>query len=271
MRHLIFFLLLPAFSQAQLETFIPETIVSYNFKYKTYLNEETIGTYNMWLMIKGSQSCFFDKEMFDLDTSMVKMASSVKNIGDAMKLVGSFPKPRIRSVVQKNLKDNLIQFNQVVAMDYYYYEEEPIFNWAIQREKETVLGYEVQRATCSFRGRNYTAWFTLQLPINDGPYKFSGLPGLILKIYDDKKEVFYEANEIIKASPQYEIVFQSFRDPLKVSKKEFMAASQQALENPLAGIDSNPNIRMDEENRKKVMEMARKRAERKINPIEMED
>jgi len=271
MRHLIFFLLLPAFAQAQLGKFVPETIVSYTFKYKIYLNEETIGTYKMWLMVKGYQSCFLDKKMFDLDTSMVKASSSVKNVADAMKQVSAFPKPRIGTVIQKNLKDNLLQLNQVVARDYYYYEEELTFNWAIKTEKEKVLGYEVQKATCSFRGKNYTAWFTAQIPINDGPYKFHGLPGLILKIYDDKMEVFFEANEIIQASPQYEIGFQLFKDLRKLSKKELKAANEQALANPLANIDSNPNIRMDEENRKKVMEMARKRAERKINQIEIDD
>lgn len=36
-------------------------------------------------------------------------------------------------------------------------------------------------------GRDWVAWFTNDIPIQDGPYKFCGLPGLIIKIEDDTK------------------------------------------------------------------------------------
>ena len=36
----------------------------------------------------------------------------------------------------------------------------------------------------TFWGRNYNAWFTVDIPRNDGPWLFSGLPGLILRIQD---------------------------------------------------------------------------------------
>lgn len=33
-----------------------------------------------------------------------------------------------------------------------------------------------QKATCDFAGRKWIAWFTTEIPIQDGPYKFYGLP-----------------------------------------------------------------------------------------------
>lgn len=57
-------------------------------------------------------------------------------------------------------------------------------DWTLQDSTKTLLGYPCQLATCSFRGRDYQAWFTSDIPIANGPWKFKGLPGLILEVYD---------------------------------------------------------------------------------------
>lgn len=56
--------------------------------------------------------------------------------------------------------------------------------WKIHEDTINVLGYPCQFATADFRGRSYKAWFTLDIPIGDGPWKFYGLPGIILKVED---------------------------------------------------------------------------------------
>ena len=78
-----------------------------------------------------------------------------------------------------------------------YQEPLPQIKWELSNEKKTILGYSCQLATCRFRGRNYSAWFTLTLPLSAGPWKFSSLPGLILEVYDDTGEVKYTADEIL--------------------------------------------------------------------------
>jgi GLPGLI family protein len=55
-------------------------------------------------------------------------------------------------------------------------------NWTLTDDYSYVLGYRCQKATCKFRGRSFEAFFTSEIPYNDGPYKFDGLPGLILKV-----------------------------------------------------------------------------------------
>ena len=65
--------------------------------------------------------------------------------------------------------------------------------WDILDETSEIMGYTCQRAICSFRGRDYNAWFTTEIPVNDGPYKFYGLPGLILSIEDTEGEVKFNA------------------------------------------------------------------------------
>lgn len=58
--------------------------------------------------------------------------------------------------------------------------------WNITLDTLTVLGYTCQKATTTFRGRNYEAWFSPEVPINDGPWKFYGLPGLIMQVNDSE-------------------------------------------------------------------------------------
>lgn len=77
-----------------------------------------------------------------------------------------------------------------------YTEIIPIQEWEINEETKKILGFECQKATCHFRGRRYTAWFSMDVPINKGPWKFGGLPGLILKIYDDDELYKFECIQI---------------------------------------------------------------------------
>ncbi|WP_018674443.1 GLPGLI family protein [Riemerella columbina] len=62
----------------------------------------------------------------------------------------------------------------------------------------TIMGYPVMKATADFGGRLWTAYYTPDIPINDGPYKFYGLPGLILKIHDSTNDYNYEIKAVSK-------------------------------------------------------------------------
>ena len=63
--------------------------------------------------------------------------------------------------------------------------------WKLTNERKEIGIYTVHKATAAFRGRNYTAWFTTQIPLPYGPWKLSGLPGLILEAYDTNKEIYW--------------------------------------------------------------------------------
>lgn len=54
--------------------------------------------------------------------------------------------------------------------------------WVITDENKTIAGYKCLKATTTFRGRKWIAWFTPDIPIASGPWKLYGLPGLILEI-----------------------------------------------------------------------------------------
>lgn len=64
--------------------------------------------------------------------------------------------------------------------------EEPIdpMNWEITQQQDTVAGYLCTQAEADFRGRHYRVWFAPDIPLNMGPWKFAGLPGLVLRAED---------------------------------------------------------------------------------------
>ena len=71
-----------------------------------------------------------------------------------------------------------------VSSDSYKIEEDKKLEWKILPDKQKIGAYNAQKATTNFGGREWTAWFSTDLPFQDGPYKFYGLPGLIVKIED---------------------------------------------------------------------------------------
>lgn len=75
----------------------------------------------------------------------------------------------------------------------YYTENLPLFNWEIGTETATVCGYECLKSTCHWRGREFTTWFTPDIPVEYGPWKFGGLPGLIMKVSDNDGIYTFEA------------------------------------------------------------------------------
>lgn len=86
-----------------------------------------------------------------------------------------------------------------------YTEPMPVQDWAISDDTLSVSGYLCQKATCRFRGREYIAWFTMDIPVSNGPWKFGGLPGLIMKVYDEDKLFVYECVGIESHKQKYPI------------------------------------------------------------------
>lgn len=81
-------------------------------------------------------------------------------------------------------------------------EEKRNFDWKILAEKQTVGAFTVQKATTTFAGRKWIAWFTTEIPLQEGPYKFHGLPGLIVKIEDETKSHQFELKGIKNLSAE---------------------------------------------------------------------
>lgn len=102
-------------------------------------------------------------------------------------------RPSWKNVFIKDLdkKVNIIQ-DKAEAI-YQYEQEQPIFKWTVKNERKSIIGYTCAKAEVNYNGRSYIAWYALDIPINNGPYSFEGLPGLILELYDNENDFHFTA------------------------------------------------------------------------------
>ena len=95
----------------------------------------------------------------------------------------------------KNMKDSEMEVTDLGACiggHYIYKEATPNIDWKIGDEHCKILSYSCQKAIGYFRGRTYEVWFTTDIPVNNGPWKLGGLPGLILKASDSRNHYVFE-------------------------------------------------------------------------------
>ena len=111
--------------------------------------------------------------------------------------------------------------------------------WTLTDSTKVILDYTCQLAECTFRGRKYQAWFTPEIPISNGPWKFSGLPGLILEVYDVQDHYHYTIKGIQQndLEPVCLYKFES-KKPEKVDRIKFLQ-----LKNNGTGAGINPEIK----------------------------
>jgi len=106
-----------------------------------------------------------------------------------------------------------------------YYEKFIKMKWEIKDSTKTLSGLVCQKATTNFRGRKYIAWFTPQIPIKVGPWKFNNLPGAILQAYDESKAYSWNAKKITRDAEPENIP--DFKNLEKLSHKEYVKKNKQ--------------------------------------------
>lgn len=113
--------------------------------------------------------------------------SLLKHRSDANKATGllyenvSYPLSILEAIYMNYPEGKLTCTGKVLTQDFMYKEDMPEMEWNLTDSTKSILGMTCYMATCSFRGRDYTVWFTPDIPVMAGPWKFSGLPGLILE------------------------------------------------------------------------------------------
>ncbi|MBT2619698.1 GLPGLI family protein [Chryseobacterium sp. ISL-6] len=136
------------------------------------------------------------KDTIKNDTTKAVMYLDVYKEGSIFYDVQNFKNDSIASIQNEKLSsfENRVykkypnyDVSLIVSLygDIYIVSDLRKMDWKISSEKKEINKFSTQKATLHFAGRIWTAWFSTDIPISDGPYKFHGLPGLVLKIEDN--------------------------------------------------------------------------------------
>ena len=107
--------------------------------------------------------------------------------------------------------------------------------WNVSTDSKQIAGHNCIKATTTYRGRNWVAWFTPDIPLPFGPWKLHGLPGLILEAHDTTNEYAIIA---LKIQPKENDIFKKDFSSLIITKnkepitlKQFKADYAEAINN----------------------------------------
>lgn len=212
-------------------------------KYKDTKTERVLGTYNYWFdnekfvsintpnlraiwmsgfpvlignnMTTQNDTTLYNKEFNEHITDMQQ--SEYKNI-KSIKL-----KHYNSNITQESHHINFNKKNYIVVDTL-----DPMNSWEIYTDTFTVCGYLCQKASIVYKNIQYYAWFTPKLAYNAGPNGFSGLPGLILKVYCPANyKLGFEAVEIQIPPKEKSPVFNTNGE--KISKNEWLVLIKESI------------------------------------------
>ena len=237
------------------------------------------------LDISPEKSLFYGEGRIKRDSVMQRMRETRNFDRNAMQNLRS----SIDYIVEKDLIKNITYFKTRLGRDQYTYEEDRKMDWKILPETVKIGEYEAQKAETTFAGRKWYAWFTQDIPFQDGPYKFKGLPGLIIKVEDAKGDYSFDLQQSKKITE-----FPNFDNrggnPIKVKRADFEKQEKLYRKDPVSfvtnsfsqgGAPAPPQsmgggnrgggggFRMDSDFRKQMEERLRDEVAKNNNPIEL--
>ena len=128
------------------------------------------------------------------------------------------------SEVWKNRPDKhqITYLDRTFIDSWIYTQEFPDFQWEIVPDStQTILEHPCMMAVGNYAGRTWKVWFTMEIPVSDGPWKLCGLPGLILKAEDKRGEFFYTAIRIQQITAPMST---HYKEPFKTTRERFLKA-----------------------------------------------
>lgn len=225
-----FFLIVGIVTFAQNKRFI------YEYKFiSDSTNIDDVKTEMMFLDTTKDGSKYYSYTVFNSDSIMkVDLEKQLAATG-SINVKSDMQKGSVRYSVTKTYPDYKINLHRRLGMDAYNISDDRKINWKISSEKEKIGEWNAQKAEADFAGRHWTAWFSTEIPIQDGPYKFRGLPGLIVKVEDKTGSHKMELKGIKNITGNVDINVFEVKE-IAVNSKQFQKVLKEYENDPTKGI-----------------------------------
>ena len=215
-------------------TTLYECIYQYDVNGKTDKGDLSL-TYNCILQIGEETSKFLDYSAFRLDS-----VTSIKGISDDIikeyEARDQKTSPYFdRRLFNSSADNKLTMISTMVPFTYKYEENTPLMEWNLSNETRTVCGYECKKAEGEYGGRKWTAWYTEDIPVTFGPWKLTGLPGLVMLATDSENIHRFIAVSFRDGSGQ--ILPDNIPNMIKTDHKGFEEKKAEYDKNPLNAIN----------------------------------
>lgn len=138
--------------------------------------------------------------------------------------------PKVNLTHEVFKKNDSIQIYDKLSGDYYHYYPYNKVIWKIGNEEKKINGYLCRQAFGNYKGREYVAWYTDEIPFPEGPYVFKNLPGLILEIADTKGYF----NFSLVSVQEKPVTITPIENSIEIDYFTFIKKRREISENPLA-------------------------------------
>ena len=239
-------------------------------------DQNNIKTEMAFLDATPEKSIFYGEKRLKRDSLLTKMRETRGGSFDRTQMQNL--RSNIDFTIEKDFKTGTKTFNSRIGRDQYSYDEDRPMEWKILAETATIGDYKTQKAETQFAGRTWYAWFATDIPIQDGPYKFAGLPGLIVKAEDAKGDYSFDLKETKKiASPT---VFEQRGNIIKVKRTVFNQQLEKFRKDPssfsppsppmsVSGNSGGMRSQTNPNQRKEFEQRMKDELKTKNNPIEL--
>lgn len=208
-------------------------VITYQLSYKTFKSKPSRSKAITRLFIGKHQSYFLDDRLVRLwSVNRNKDLSADQKMGEILAIGGIAD----REIIAKDFDTGKTMYaKEYLNQEYFGFEADLMRPeaWEILSDTATLFNLKAQKAICDFGGRKWEAWFCSELPISDGPYKFSGLPGLIIQLESTDKDYSFTLRHIEKRSEMPPLP-----DVKMVSRIKFNELQQYLVDNPFAMMES---------------------------------
>jgi GLPGLI family protein len=180
----------------------------------------------------------------------------------------------INYIIEKDYPKQSITLKNRIGRDQYAYSENQPFQWKILNETAKIGEYNTQKAETQYGGRTWYAWFTTEVPFQDGPYKFSGLPGLIVKAEDSNEDYSFDLMQTKKIAEPY-VIQNRGGQVITVKKADYLKMEKRFQDDPdlsspiIPGGGNGRRMNMDPQRMKQMQDRFKEEQKKNNNPIEL--